>query len=102
MVDGPRVKGVAFRSVYGSLGTLRGEPAQQAALAVLSEELRNGFVYGAIVPGGWYPIAWYKELFRGIRSSTLTVSLSRSPGTSTVNLAASPGATVAGVTWMCA
>ena len=70
MVDGPRVKGVAFRSVYGSLGTLRGQPAQQAALAVLSEELRNGFVYGAIVPGGWYPIEWYKELFRGIRSST--------------------------------
>ncbi|MES1184855.1 MAG: hypothetical protein ABUL60_13660 [Myxococcales bacterium] len=70
MVDGPRVKGVAFRSVYGSLGTLRGQPAQQAALAVLSEELRNGFVYGAIVPGGWYPIDWYKELFRGIRSST--------------------------------
>lgn len=70
MVDGPRVKGVAFRSVYGSLGTLRGKPAQQAALAGLSEELRNGFVYGAIVPGGWYPINWYKELLGCIRSSS--------------------------------
>jgi hypothetical protein len=57
MVDGPRVKGVAFRSVYGSLGTLRGKPAQEGALALRSEELRNGFVYGAIVPGGWYSIA---------------------------------------------
>lgn len=45
MVDGPRVRGVAFRSVYGSLGTLRGKPAQQAALAGVGEELRNGFVY---------------------------------------------------------
>jgi hypothetical protein len=70
MVDGPRVKGVAFRSVYGSLGKLRGKPAQAAVLEVLGEELRNGFVYGAIVPGGWYPIDWYKELFRAIRSST--------------------------------
>ena len=70
MVDGPRVKGVAFRSVFGSLGKLRGQPAQLATLDVLSEELRNGFVYGAIVPGGWYPIDWYKELFRAIRSST--------------------------------
>jgi hypothetical protein len=51
------VKGVAFRSVYGSLGTLPGKPAQEGALALRSEELRNGFVYGAIVPGGWYSIA---------------------------------------------
>jgi hypothetical protein len=70
MVDAARVKGVAFRSVLASLGKLRGKPAQQAALAGLSEELRNGFTYGAIVPGGWFPIAWYQEVFRVIRSTT--------------------------------
>jgi hypothetical protein len=70
MIEQARVKGVAFRSVFASLGKLRGNPAQQAVLAALSEELRNGFTYGAIVPGGWFPIAWYKELFRVIRSTT--------------------------------
>lgn len=70
MADGPRVKGVAFRSVFGSLATLRGKPTQQAALELMTEELRNGFVYGAIVSGGWYPIDWYKQLFRAIRESS--------------------------------
>ena len=70
MADEPRVKGVAFRSVYASVGKLRGKSAQVAALAACGEQLQNGFRYGAIVSGGWYPIAWYKELFRVIRSST--------------------------------
>ncbi len=70
MAEAPRVKGVAFRSVHASLGKLRGEKAQVAAIAAASEELKNGFTYGAIVPGGWYPIEWYKDLFRAIRSAT--------------------------------
>jgi len=70
MAHEPKVKGVAFRSVYASLGTLRGKPAQQKTLGAVSEELRNGFSYGAIVPGGWYPIAWYKELLYVIRAVT--------------------------------
>lgn len=70
MSSEPQVKGVAFRSVYASLGKLRGEPAQRAALAAVSEELRHGFNYRSIVPGGWYPILQYKELLRGIRAST--------------------------------
>lgn len=70
MASEPRVKGVAFRSVYVSLGKLRGEEAQRAALEAVSEELRHGFTYRSIVPGGWYPIALYRELFRGIRASS--------------------------------
>ncbi len=70
MASEPQVKGVAFRSVYGSLGALRGAAAQRAALQAVSEGLRHGFTYRSIVPGGWYGIELYKELFRGIRSST--------------------------------
>lgn len=70
MVDGPSIKGIAFRSVYASLGKLRGERAQEAVLAAASEQLREGFTYGAIVAGGWYPIELYKELFAVIRSTT--------------------------------
>jgi hypothetical protein len=70
MADSAKVKGVAFRSVFASLGKLRGKSAQEAALAVAGDELKSGFTYGAIVSGGWYPIEWYRELFRVIRSST--------------------------------
>lgn len=70
MAEGPSIKGVAFRSVYASLGKLRGEQAQRAVLEAASEQLRHGFAYGAIVTGGWYPIELYKELFMVIRSTT--------------------------------
>lgn len=70
MADDPKIKGVAFRSVFSSLGKLRGKLAQQSALAAFGEDLKNGLGYGAIVSGGWYPIAWYKELFQVIRKST--------------------------------
>lgn len=70
MASEPQVKGVAFRSVYASLGKLRGEKAQGAALEAVSEELRHGYTYRSIVPGGWYRIELYKELLRGIRSAT--------------------------------
>jgi hypothetical protein len=70
MADEPKVKGVAFRSVYTSLGKLRGEDVQRAALARMSEPLRQGFSYGSIVTSGWYAIALYRELFRVIRDVT--------------------------------
>src|SRR5688572_13655568 len=70
MASEPQVKGVAFRSVYASLGKLRGEVAQRSTLEAVSEELRHGFTYRSIVPGGWYPIAQYRELLRGSRSAT--------------------------------
>lgn len=70
MADDPKVKGVAFRSVFASLGKLRGAGAQQAALQQFGQDLQSGFAYGGIVPGGWYPIAWYKELLRIVRSSS--------------------------------
>jgi hypothetical protein len=70
MASEPQVKGVAFRSVYASLGKLRGDAVQRAVLEAVSEELRHGFTYRSIVPGGWYGIALYKELLGGIRSVT--------------------------------
>jgi hypothetical protein len=70
MASEPQVKGVAFRSVYASLGKLRGETVQRATLEAVSEEVRHGFTYRSIVPGGWYPIAQYRELFRAIRAAT--------------------------------
>ncbi len=55
MAEEPQVKGVAFRSLFASLAKLRGVSTQQAALSAFGEELRSGFAYGGIVPGGWVP-----------------------------------------------
>ncbi|WP_437900409.1 hypothetical protein [Sorangium sp. So ce124] len=70
MTDEPRVKGVAFRSVYASFGKLRGEPVQKLSLDAMCEPLRDGIRYGSLVSTGWYPIAWYKDLFQAIRRAS--------------------------------
>jgi hypothetical protein len=70
MADDPKVKGVAFRSVYTSLGKLRGERVQHAALERMNQPLRDGFGYGSIVTSGWYAIELYRELFHVIRDVT--------------------------------
>ncbi|WP_437310177.1 hypothetical protein [Sorangium sp. So ce388] len=70
MTDEPRVKGVAFRSAYVSFGKLRGEPVQKLSLDEMCEPLRHGLRYGSIVSTGWYPIAWYKDLFQAIRRTS--------------------------------
>ncbi|WP_437677044.1 hypothetical protein [Sorangium sp. So ce131] len=70
MTDEPKVKGLAFRSVYGSLGKLRGERLQKLSLDEMSEPVRDGMRYGSIVSTGWYPIAWYKDLFQAIRRAS--------------------------------
>ena len=36
----------------------------------LSAELRDGLAYGRIVSGGWYPIAWLRELHRAGTEAT--------------------------------
>jgi hypothetical protein len=70
MPDDPKVKGVAFRSVYTSLAKLRGERVQRTALAQMSQPLHDGFSYGSIVTSGWYAIELYRELFHVIRDVT--------------------------------
>lgn len=70
MTDEPRVKGVAFRSVYVSFGKLRGEALQKLSLDEMCGPLRDGLRYGSIVSTGWYPIAWYKDLFQAIRRTS--------------------------------
>ncbi|WP_437666343.1 hypothetical protein [Sorangium sp. So ce1182] len=70
MTDEPRVKGVAFRSAFVSFGKLRGEPVQKLSLDEMCEPLRDGLRYGSIVSTGWYPIAWYKDLFQAIRRTS--------------------------------
>lgn len=62
----PRVKGVAFRAIMRSLRALKGEAAEQAAYRAMPEHVADALKYGALVPGGWYPIAWYRDMLKAV------------------------------------
>jgi hypothetical protein len=63
---GPQVKGIAFRSVLRALEQLRGAPTVEAAVALLPPDLASAIRYGTLIAASWYPIEWYRELFRAI------------------------------------
>jgi hypothetical protein len=66
----PKVKGVAFRSIEGAFAELRGEAARQKAREYMRPELHDAIERGLILPSGWYPISWYRELFTAYRAAT--------------------------------
>lgn len=68
MAEQAQVKGVAFRTVEACFAELRGNAAVDAARALMPTELHNALRYGTLLPASWYPIAWYRETFRALRS----------------------------------
>jgi hypothetical protein len=64
------VKGLAFRSAMRALGTLRGEDVRSRALGAMHREIGQPLRYGAIVAPQWYPVALYREMWRGIHAAT--------------------------------
>ncbi|MFW6049531.1 MAG: hypothetical protein ACODAU_00065 [Myxococcota bacterium] len=69
-MEGPKVKGVAFRSVERSLAQLRGAPAVERAIEATDPEVGSRLRLRGIVSGGWYPIEWYRAWLAGIRAGT--------------------------------
>ncbi|MCC6215339.1 MAG: hypothetical protein IT376_10750 [Polyangiaceae bacterium] len=66
----PKVKGLAFRSVLRAVVALRGEAAAEAARRAMPPEVAEALQRGTIVATGWYPIAWYREMFSGVVRAT--------------------------------
>jgi hypothetical protein len=64
------VKGLAFLSVMRAVTKLRGTKQTEQALSRMSQEVSDGLRHGSIVASGWYPVAWYCDMWRGIRDST--------------------------------
>lgn len=58
-----RTKGVNFRAFTSSLARLHGDGAVTETLAAAPLELRQALQTGQIIASGWYPIAWYRELY---------------------------------------
>ncbi|MGC4069686.1 MAG: hypothetical protein QM784_34510 [Polyangiaceae bacterium] len=67
---GPQVKGIAFRSALRALDQVRGAQTVETAIALMSAELSSAIRYGTIIAASWYPIEWYRELFRAIAEGT--------------------------------
>jgi hypothetical protein len=65
-----KVKGLAFRSAMRALAAMRGQEALDRALKAMHPEIRQPLRYGAIVAPRWYPVALYREMWRGIRAGT--------------------------------
>lgn len=63
-----QIRGQSFRSILHASGEVLGSAARERVLSSLPPQLREAFVYGAIVSGGWYPIDWYVELLRSVRA----------------------------------
>jgi hypothetical protein len=56
------IKGQSLRHYPVALRALRGDEVTDRVIASLSPELREGLVRGTILTGGWYPVAWKREL----------------------------------------
>jgi hypothetical protein len=67
----PRAKGVSFRSSQHALAKLRGDDAVARTLDALAEPgLAAKLRAHEILPGGWYPLAWYRDLLGSMRRTT--------------------------------
>ena len=56
------IKGLSLRNYPIALRALRGDEIADRVIASLSRDLREGLVGGTILAGGWYPVAYKREL----------------------------------------
>jgi len=64
----PKVKGVVFRSVLDTLDIVRDRGFRARVEAALDGELGEAWTHGGVVVSGWYPVAWYCDLWRVVRT----------------------------------
>jgi hypothetical protein len=77
----PKVKGVAFRTIDHCFLELFGAAAHDKARAMMLPEVTDAYRYGTLLPASWYPIAWYRDVFRAFRGATgLGIDLPRRIG----------------------
>ncbi len=57
------VRGTTFASVQGAISDLRGQAFLERVVGAMPEESKKALRFGSVIASGWYPIAWYRELF---------------------------------------
>jgi hypothetical protein len=61
---------VAFRTIDQCFTELCGADARAAAHGVMLAEVARAYREGTVLAASWYPIAWYREVFRAYRRAT--------------------------------
>lgn len=74
------IKGLSLRNFPITLADIRGEEVAARMLDSLPDELSRGLKEGTIVRGGWYPVAWKRELHRAACRVTGEPGLARTMG----------------------
>jgi hypothetical protein len=67
---GPRVKGVAFRTIDACYLDLRGPESHRRAHEIMMAEVRDAFKNSLVLAASWYPIAWYRDILRAFRAAS--------------------------------
>jgi hypothetical protein len=49
---------------------LAGVAAHERAVALLAPEVAEAYRYGTLLAASWYPISWYRDVFRALRAAT--------------------------------
>jgi hypothetical protein len=66
----PRVKGIAFRTIDLCFVEIFGAPAQERARALMEPAVLEAYRYSTLLSASWYPISWYRDVFRAFRAAT--------------------------------
>ena len=74
------MKGLSLRNYPLVLADMRGAEIAAKMMAELPEQLRFDLDTGVIVPSGWYPVAWKRELHQAGRKVTGEPRLARLMG----------------------
>ena len=74
------MKGLSLRNYPPVLADMRGPEVAAKMMAALPDQLRHDLETGVIVPSGWYPVAWKRELHQAGRKVTGEPRLARLMG----------------------
>lgn len=61
-------KGSAIRSLLLAIEALWGADVVKRTIEACPEEVRTALSDGRLVPGGWYPVGWYREIHAKLRT----------------------------------
>ena len=60
-------KGQTLRSLLAAIEALWGPDVRRRTIEACPSEVRVGLTDGRMVPGGWYPVGWYREVHAALR-----------------------------------
>lgn len=87
MPTGPRVKGIALLTDVAALTALRGAEQTARVVQALDGEVGAAMRAQTVLPGNWYPLAWYAQFLTVMASETRGgVPLLREVGRKSVEL----------------